>query len=250
MKYFNCLMLLLLIIGNISAVDTESYQFIDHLLSISGPKAPEIYEDAVIFTVPSSYRRVGITFAHEGFSKIYWFRNLMVSGEIPQSGNTETPPKPPRITEVDSGFLFHVFNFPEGLSQLEYRLIINGLWTTDPMNPRTKLDSGTGLTLSVLELPALRKVDSIFDAPPGHLRFIYSAPSGEAVTVAGSFNGWDPFMYELRETSPGYYTLTLPVPPGTYQYVFFHRGRRVPDPGNPNTVFTREGTAASEIRVN
>jgi 1,4-alpha-glucan branching enzyme len=74
-------------------------------------------------------------------------------------------------------------------------------------------------------------------------------PPGEKVTVAGSFNGWDPFMYELTENPAGTYSLCIPLPPGKYQYIFFHRGERWLDPYNPNRVYSRDGMPASEIVI-
>jgi hypothetical protein len=254
MKNLTVLALLLLIIGNTSAVDTESYQFIDHLLSIPGPGAPEIYADTVIFTQPSTYRRVGIAFAHEGYARIYWFRKLLISEEEPVSskGNSDAElPQATRVVHRDSGILFHVYTIPEGLGELRYRLIIDGLWTTDPGNSRISIDQKTGVSQSVVSLPLIQRDRPVFDpsGQPGGLSFTYTAPPGEQITVAGNFNNWDPFMYRLEEKSPGYYTLTLPLPPGTYHYVFFHRGQRLLDPANPFKAYTREGQAASEALV-
>jgi hypothetical protein len=254
MKNLTVLALLLLIIGNTSAVDTESYQFIDHLLSIPGPGAPEIYEDAVIFTQPSTYRRVGIAFAHEGYSRIYWFRKLIISGEepVPSRRNDEQGlPPAVRVVERDSGILFHIYTFPERTGELYYRLIIDGLWTTDPGNPRSSMDQKTGITQSVISLPAVRPEQPVFDpsGQEGSLNITYAAPPGEHITVAGNFNNWDPFMYVMRETGAGIYTLTLPLPPGTYHYVLFHRGQRLLDPHNPFRAYTREGQPASEALV-
>ena len=69
------------------------------------------------------------------------------------------------------------------------------------------------------------------------------------ITVAGSFNGWDPFMYELKERTAGEYALVLPLPPGTYYYVFFHRGQRILDPNNHNRAYTRDGKIASKAVI-
>jgi hypothetical protein len=246
MKRYIFLMLPMLIIGNIGALDTESYQFIDHLLDLQRPGPPEIYEDGVIFTAPSSYRKVGIAFAHEGFSRIYWFQKLMTiqdNGPPPASG------KPPPVQYRDSGVLFYVYTTQPAIRELEYRLVIDGLWVRDPLNPQSRRDERSGIVRSVVSLPEYQAPPSAFDGPPGSLSFTYEAPPGERVTVAGSFNGWDPFMYELRETAPGRYSLTLPLPPGTYQYVFYHRGERFPDPYNFNRVYTRDGETASEAVV-
>ena len=229
------------------AADLESYQFIDRLLSLPGPGAPEIFEDAVIFTASSSHRRVGVAFAYEGFSKVYWFRQLL----IPQDPlDAPIPPgkKAPDLYR-DSGIVFYVHQLPENISELEYRLVINGLWITDPANPQTRRDHVSGLAWSVLSIPPRQANHDPLKGPPGSLSFSFRGPPGETVTVAGSFNGWDPFMYELRENPAGVYTLNLPLPPGIYQYVFFHRGQRYLDPYNSRRVYAKDGRAASEIEL-
>jgi hypothetical protein len=247
MRKIMILMLLIAIIGNIEAIDTESYQFINHLLTIREPGPPEPFDDGVIFTAPSTHRKVGVSFAHEGFARVYWFRQLL------KAKDTLTP-KEERSKNIadqyqDSGILFHVHTVPPELRELEYRLVIDGLWTTDPLNPRYRIDQKSGIVRSTITMPEIQKIPGAFDGPPGTLTFNYQAPSGEMVTVAGSFNGWDPFMYRLRETAPGFYALTLPLPPGTYHYVFFHRGQRVLDPYNHNRAYNIEGLAVTEAVV-
>jgi hypothetical protein len=245
MKTIMAAVLLIFIIGFAGAADTESYQFIDRLLSLDGPGAPVLYEDAVIFTAPSSHRRVGVAFAHVGFSRVYWFRQLLVpqdpaAAPIPPGKKTPDPYR-------DSGILFYVHQIPENIRELEYRLIIDGLWTTDPANARIRKDASTSLLYSLVPLPARENIPGPLKGPPGTLSFSFKGPPGETVTVAGSFNGWDPFMYELIENPPGLYSLTLRLPPGKYQYVFFHRGERRLDPYNFSRVYSEDGKAASEI---
>jgi hypothetical protein len=242
MKTITAVLLLSVIIGAIEAIDTESYQFIDHLLGITEPRQPEVFEDGIIFTAPSAYNRVGIAFAHEGFGKVYWYRKLVYPEDGAEAQNKKKKEGP---AYIDSGLLFHVITLPPDLREVEYRMIINGLWTTDPNNPVYRIDADSGLAHSVVTVPETKKAPSTFDAPPGSLMFQYKAPSGEIITVAGNFNGWDPFMYELRETSPGLYTLILPLPPGVYHYVFFHRGERILDPNNRRRGYTKDGKAAS-----
>jgi hypothetical protein len=190
---------------------------------------------------------VGIAFAHEGFGKVYWFQKLMVSNEHASPWIKETPPKD---MYIDSGILFHVFTIPVDLSgDLEYRLVIDGLWVQDPLNPNYRRDGASGIVRSVVSLPQIRHPDAPNRGPVGTLNFTFYAESGGTVTVAGSFNNWDPFMYELREAGPGRYSLSLPLPPGTYQYVFFYRGERRLDPNNPRRIYTREGKAANEASL-
>jgi hypothetical protein len=246
MKSITAVLLLILTIGTIGAVDLESYQFIDHLLGLPGPGAPEIYEDSVIFTAPSSYRRVGIAFAFEGYSRVYWFRKLLIPrdpAEIAMEGKKKNIE-----LNKDSGILFHVQTLPEGIGNLDYRMIIDGLWTRDPLNPLGVIGS-SGLSQSRIVISGISPPVPARETP-GILRLSYTAPPGETITVAGSFNSWDPFMYTMKETSPGFYSLSLPLPPGIYQYVFFHRGERIPDPYNQDKVYSPEGKIASRTVVN
>ena len=234
--------------GFSQAVDIESVQsheLIDHLLSMKGPGVPEIFEDMVIFTASSDLRRVGIAFADEGFSKVHWFRQLLVSRDPMDIRPDE---KKPNMYE-DFGISFYVHKIPEGAVEVEYRLIINGLWTTDPFNPNIRRDQVSGLSLSTVSVPPLKTVPHPLKGPSGSLSFSFNGPPGETVTVAGSFNGWDPFMYELKEGPAGNYSVNIPLPPGRYQYVFFHRGQRFLDPHNSKRVYSREGAVASEIEI-
>ena len=239
-------LLLILTIGTLGAADLESYQFIDCLRSMNGPGAPVIYEDSVIFTASSSYRRVGISFAHEGYSKVHWYKKLMLPEDpavIAAAGKKKNV-DPYR----DSGMLFHVELIPEGMRNMDYRVIIDGLWTADPLNLSVSTD-GAGLSCSRVIIPEKPLIPSMNNAPAGTMLLSFRAPPGETITAGGSFNGWDPFMYELKETSPGFYILSLALPPGTYQYVLFYRGERFLDPNNPRTIYTKSGKAASEAVV-
>ena len=56
-------------------------------------------------------------------------------------------------------------------------------------------------------------------------------------------------MYQLTETRPGQYSLSLPLPAGTYYYVFYHRGERNLDPINFHIAYTKYGERVSEITV-
>ena len=231
-----------------SAEDAETYQVIDRLLSLPGPGAPVIVDDAIIFTAPSTYRRAGVAFAHEGFSTVHWLRLLLIPHDpLDEPATTDKKKIPPY---KDSGLLFYIYQIPDDLSELEYRFVIDGLWTTDPFNSQRRRDSSSGIEYSVLALPAHQKMPNLLQGPPGTLTFSFRGPPGEIVSVAGSFNNWDPFMYELKESPAGNYNICIPVPPGKYQYIFFHRGERWLDPYNPVRVYSRDGKPASEIVIN
>jgi hypothetical protein len=246
MKTIGMFVILITVASFSWTADWETYEVVHQLLTIHEPGAPVICENTVIFTAASSVRRIGVAFAHENFANIYWFQRIVVPQEFldPIILPGQKIPDPYR----DSGIQFYVYQFPDNLKELEYRLVINGLWTVDPSNPQTRRDTVSGLTMSVLSLPARPVNYSPVNTPAG-LKFSFKGPPGETVTVAGSFNGWDPFMYELKESPAGIYSISIPLPPGVYQYVFFHRGERFTDPYNARRVYSREGTAASEIVI-
>jgi len=231
----------------ITAAEWENYEVINRLLALSGPGEPIIHENFVVFTADSSLRRVGVAFAHENFANIYWYRPLI----IPQDRRNpiilpgEKIPSPYR----DSGMQFFAYQVPDHLSELEYRLIINGLWTIDPANLQSRRDPASGLAMSILTMPHRTIRQNPISALPEGLFFTFKGPPGEIVTIAGDFNSWDPFMYEMREGPRGVYSITIQLPPGTYQYVFFLQGRRFTDPSNPRRIYARNGSAASEIVV-
>jgi len=216
-----------------AALDHESVRFTDKLLSLTAPRAPEVFEDAVIFTASASRRTVGVAFEHEGYGKVHWFKKLVTR-------NTE---------QAGEGVLFLAYEYPRNAQELRYRLVVDGLWTSDPWNSAQAVNPATGVGYSVVALPEPSVRPAAADEAPGLLRLYYETAPGETVAVAGTFNDWDPFMFELAEIAPGRYALDLPLPPGTYQYAFIHRGARSLDPFNPRRVYTREGKAASQATV-
>jgi hypothetical protein len=243
MKTLKFFTFLLLATGSLGAIDLESYEFIDKLLSLDHPQEPQVFEDAVIFTAGGAYNRVGIAFLHEGFSKIHPFKRLLV----PINDTAEFDEKSNRSPETlrDSGILFFVYEVPDGVESLEYRLVFDGLWSADPHNPRRKFGARSGIEHSVAPLPprpVFPRNDDSFDG----IVFSYRGQtSGERITVAGDFNGWDPFMYELKETARGIYTLAVPLPPGTWRYVYYRNGEKIIDYSNAAHEYRKDGSAVN-----
>lgn len=67
------------------------------------------------------------------------------------------------------------------------------------------------------------------------VRFVLVAPGAHQVSVAGTFNRWDPSATPLvRSGSGDLWVATLALPPGQHQYAFVVDGARwVPDPTAP-----------------
>ena len=73
---------------------------------------------------------------------------------------------------------------------------------------------------------------AVADAPPASavlVRLIILKPGARTVQVAGDFNGWTPAP--LTEVSDGAWTVTLPIEPGRYQYMYVVDGQQwIADP--------------------
>jgi 1,4-alpha-glucan branching enzyme len=55
-------------------------------------------------------------------------------------------------------------------------------------------------------------------------------PGARSVVLAGSFNRWDGSMHRLALGGDGWWTATLPLPPGVYSYLFVVDGFPWNDP--------------------
>ncbi|HEY7445916.1 MAG TPA: isoamylase early set domain-containing protein [Vicinamibacterales bacterium] len=68
-------------------------------------------------------------------------------------------------------------------------------------------------------------------ASPVLVRLVVLQPGARTVEVAGDFNGWDPTRTPLEQLSSGAWTVTLPLVPGRYEYMFVVDGKEwIADP--------------------
>ncbi|MBW1815203.1 MAG: isoamylase early set domain-containing protein, partial [Deltaproteobacteria bacterium] len=78
--------------------------------------------------------------------------------------------------------------------------------------------------------------------------FVLEKADAEAVSVIGSFNGWEPDQYEMRlNRKKNRWTLTVMLPPGQHEYAFLINGEKaMPD---PRATFTRSDGFGSRNSV-
>ena len=66
---------------------------------------------------------------------------------------------------------------------------------------------------------------------PVLVRLVVLQPAARSVHAVGDFNGWDPARTSLQQVSSGVWSVTLPLTPGRYEYMFVVDGQRwVGDP--------------------
>ncbi len=79
--------------------------------------------------------------------------------------------------------------------------------------------------------------------------FLY-APEAETVSIAGTFNGWNPESTPMVRSEDGVWWITLPLVYGRqYAYKFVMDGFWVADPDNPQVVPDGYGGVNSIIYV-
>jgi hypothetical protein len=82
-----------------------------------------------------------------------------------------------------------------------------------------------GTTAATVATVATVATDTVY------VHFAITAPEARAVSVAGSFNGWNAAALPLRRAPDGSWEATVPLPVGEHRYEFVVDGQRwIPDP--------------------
>lgn len=219
----------------------EAVTYNNLVAGISRARGPVVSGRFIVFTASGKARHIGIAFEHEKYQTIYSFQRIARKDEMGEPRKDETG-------KVMESVLFYIAQIPPGFHELRYRMVIDGLWTTDPLNGQSEYDYDNGMTVSSVPVDYY-EIFQTNNVNQGEVRFTYTGTSGKTIRLAGSFNNWDPFMYEMTETSPGQYELTLPLPAGTWYYAYFDGMTQVPDGSNREQAYTRDGRIASVVTV-
>ena len=213
--------------------EPDTYEYNLLVSAIKGVSSPYVSGDYVVFTAKKNSASVGIAFDFENFKTIHPYflhKTFDIEGE-----------------EVASWFFF-VLEKPKGIESISYRLIIDGLWSTDPENPEIRYDKESRLNFSFLKLP---KEDDAYTKTlsNGFTQFVCLAPTGQKIRLGGSFTNWDSWIYEMSEVSPGRYEITLPLPPGIYYYAYYTGMTAFVDETNHERGYSADGKVVSCIKV-
>lgn len=212
----------------------QNYELDTLLHTIEKPTKPVITDDYIIFTADTNNRFVGIAFDFENYQIIHPFRVMTRKDEE---------------GKISKSYLFYCYEIQHNISQIKYRLVFDGLWATDPLNPNKEYDDDMNLYFSKIE--NVGKIEFATNKSKDDIvHFVYKGKSGEKVRLSGTFTNWDPWIYELKETSPGFYELDLPLTTGTYYYNYIIGMTSYLDSSNPQKAYTKDGRSASVIKVN
>jgi hypothetical protein len=211
------------------AFEIDSLSLHLHLASLKRAQAPEVLEGYLILTAKGPYRSVAAAFDNEGFTRLHAYERN------------------------EQGVFVLALPLPLKRSEpLAYRMVVDGTWMADPMNP-LRAEGRAGVELSLAMVPYLTDEKAglyrIMDEDGRTAHFLFKGEPGMVVTVAGTFNNWDPFLYEMRETSPGVYRLDVVLTAGTHYYAFYYLGDGHPDPLNEDKASDRAGRVFSVLSV-
>ena len=140
---------------------------------------------------------------------------------------------------------------PENQNIIRYRLIVDGLWTTDPSSPAET--DARGIAVSEFLIPSgTRKPSPGVIKQNGTTEFIYHGKPGDRVSLVGDFNRWDPYLTPMNESPvyPGVFSTKIKLPPGAKFYRFVVNGKEITDPENPFLSGNIWGERASVIPGN
>lgn len=219
----------------------EYNNIVSNLFEVTKPSVSDKY---IVFTYDSSPRYVGVAFDFENYNVVHPFM---------KHTNTDI------LDAVTSSLLFYIMARPKDLTTIRYRLIIDGLWTTDKYNTALEYDPMTGISTSVIDLgeplPKVTGTQIIETQIDGvnvkqqRVKFVYRGESGRTVRIAGNFTNWDSYIYTLSETARGEYTLDIALPRGRYYYNYYIGMDSFPDKTNSQRAYSAEGKVVSVITV-
>lgn len=223
-----CTVVCLLLAAGIASAQEREFDFSVHttVSSLREAREPIRVGNTLILSYDRErpLRYVAAVFAHENFRERHVFQR----------------------NQHDVYFL--AYELPEDIEEVEYRLIADGIYTTDPDNPHTRRIP-TDFRVSVADVsdrPDPTR-ESPRRLPDGRVEFIYEGAPNQRVYVTGSFSNWDPYMHLMEEVEPGRYRIRLHLREDTHYYHFIADGRRVPDPLNRRLTYNRAGRSVSRF---
>jgi|SRR5580692_7118345 1,4-alpha-glucan branching enzyme len=88
---------------------------------------------------------------------------------------------------------------------------------------------------------------NISDLKP--VRFEFTHPTAKSVSVAGTFNNWQPEAKTLHPSIAGKWLKETILKPGVYEYCFIVDGQWLPDPQAKETVANPFGGRNSILKI-
>jgi AMP-activated protein kinase-like protein len=134
--------------------------------------------------------------------------------------------------------------------------LAGSLWTTRQVSLRFRpayvLVAVSAVVATLTLWPSAQRSGEVPSTPSSNVeprvfvQFGLQASDATSVRLAGSFTNWQP-QYELRETRPGIWTITIPLSPGVHDYAFVVDGSLWT--ADPNAQSVADGFGGTNSRI-
>jgi 1,4-alpha-glucan branching enzyme len=123
-----------------------------------------------------------------------------------------------------------------------YKLIVDGVWQQDYANPnRERTPDGDVLSWFEIKQKRLRYNENPKKITHEMWRFYHIDPEARYVSLAGSFNSYNPYEAVMKRDESGVWVTEVQILPGEHYYCFVVDGKWKPDPARRAKVVTRFG---------
>jgi len=227
------ILLLLCSLAPVNGIDMNPLIMDIRILGLEEAGPPMVMGNKLILTYKNKthidaywVKMVGARFEHENYSILHtYYRN-------------------------EQNIFILPYSLPDNLAKLKYRIVVDGLWMSDPFNPEQEKDL-LGTVFSVVNIapstPTTFKNPRI--NPDGSVTLMYKSLSAGRVTLTGEFNNWDPFSHNLMQEKPGLFAITLRLLPGPHYYLFVVDGNKTLDPFNLDSATDYEDYRVSTFTL-
>jgi hypothetical protein len=219
----------LLFIASIPSFSLDGYSLSIHteISELKAAKSPFFIDNRILFTYFDGnkfIRRLAIAFESDNYKSIY------------------------PLLKNENNVFFITRKIPKEIESVNYRLIVDGVWTDDPINMDNFL-SPEQIKVSRVIIPARYRDEHVSPIIGNNknIKFIYKDDSNKLVYLSGNFNNWDPFMLRMKEEreNPGTYSISL----SNHFYKFIADGVSIQDPNNPGKAYDTRGNAVSVLSI-
>ena len=152
------------------------------------------------------------------------------------------------------GIFYIILPYNLKMSQIQYKLNIDGYWEIDPNNPDYTEDK-YGTLISIINLPKeciynqeMPIIDKI-DNKKYKISFKYNNPSAKEVNFVTSIDRWCLYSHPMTLNEDGYWEISLSFKKGKYYYYFLVNGKKIPDIENPEKTYLPDLGEVSIVEV-